>query len=108
MKARLDLKKKAGFSSLVGTSKLQIVKKHKLVKDGLYRHIRHPLYLGEIVRNLGFVLILSSIYGILIVLLASSFLLFRIQLEEEMLVSEFGTEYEEYKRKTKRIIPFIY
>jgi protein-S-isoprenylcysteine O-methyltransferase Ste14 len=41
MKARLELKKKAGFPSLVGTSKLQIVKKHKLVKDGLYGHIRH-------------------------------------------------------------------
>jgi protein-S-isoprenylcysteine O-methyltransferase Ste14 len=64
--------------------------------------------LGEISRNLGFVLILSSVYGTLMVLLASSFLLFRIQLEEKMLVTEFGDEYEEYKRKTKRIMPFIY
>ena len=108
MKARLELKKKAGFTSLVGTSKLQIVKKHTLVEDGLYRNIRHPLYLGEISRNLGFVLIFSSVYGTLIVLLASSFLFFRIQLEEKMLVTEFGDEYEECKRKTKRIIPFIY
>jgi protein-S-isoprenylcysteine O-methyltransferase Ste14 len=85
MKARLRLKKKAGYGSLVGTAKLQIVKKHRLVKDDIYKHIRHPLYLGEILRNLGFVVIFSSVYGILIVLLASIFLLFRIEIEEKCL-----------------------
>ena len=108
MKARLELKKKAGYGSLVGTAKLKIVKEHQLVKDGLYKHIRNPIYLGEILRNLGFVLIFSSAYGSLIVLLASVFLLFRIELEEKMLVVVFGEEYKEYKRKTKRIIPYIY
>lgn len=108
MKARLKLKKKAGFASFTGTARLQIVKKHKLVKDGLYKYIRHPLYLGEILRNRWFVLIFSSVYGTLIVLLASIFLLFRIELEEKMLIVVFGEEYEEYKRKTNRIIPYIY
>ena len=78
MKARLELKKKAGFGSLTGTAQLKIVKKHQLVKDGLYKHVRHPLYSGEILRNLGFVVMFSSVYGTLIVLLASIFLLFRI------------------------------
>jgi len=108
MKARLELKKKARFESLIETAKLQIVKKHRLVKDGLYKHIRHPLYLGEILRNLGFVVIFSSVYGSLIILLASVFLLFRIETEEKMLTVVFGEEYKEYKRNTKRIIPFIY
>lgn len=107
MKARLELKKKAGFGSLIGTARLQIVTKHKLVKDGLYKNIRHPLYLGEILRNLGFVLIFSSVYGTLIVLLASFFLLFRIEIEEKMLIDVFGEEYKEYKRKTKRLIPYV-
>ena len=108
MKSRLELKKKAGYGSLVGTAKLKIVKEQKLVKDGLYKHIRHPLYLGEILRNLGFVVIFSSLYGILIVLLASIFLLFRIVIEEKMLIVVFGEEYKEYRRKTKKIIPYIY
>ena len=108
MKARLELKKKAGFTSLAGTAKLQIVKEHQLVKDGLYKHIRHPLYLGEILRNLGFPLLFSSLYGVLIVSLASVFLLFRMELEEKMLLVAFKEEYEEYKRNTKRIIPYIY
>jgi len=108
MKARLELKKKAGYGSLVGTAKLKIVKEHKLVKDGLYKHIRHPLYLGEILRNLGVVVIFSSVYGILIVLLASTFLFFRMDIEEKMLISVFGEEYKKYKRNTKRLIPHIY
>ncbi len=108
MKARLELKKKARFESLTGTAQLQIVKDHQLVKDGLYKYIRHPIYLGEILRNLGFVAIFSSVYGILIVLLASVFLLFRIEMEEKMLINVFGEEYRKYKRNTKKMIPYIY
>lgn len=104
-RARLQLKKKAGFSSLAATGKLQIVENHQLVKDGLYKHVRHPIYLGETVRNLGFVLLFSSIYGLVLIAAATGFLLFRIQKEEKMLTDRFGEEYQEYQRKTKRIIP---
>jgi protein-S-isoprenylcysteine O-methyltransferase Ste14 len=107
-KARLELKKKAGFGSYAGTGIVKIVKDHNLVKDGLYKHIRNPIYLGEILRNLGFVLIFSSVYGSSIVLLASVFLLFRIELKEKILLAVFGEEYEEYQRNTKKMIPYIY
>jgi protein-S-isoprenylcysteine O-methyltransferase Ste14 len=108
MKARLQLKNKAGYDSLIGTSKLKVVKEHRLVKEGFYKHIRHPLYLGEILRNLGFAIIFSSIYGTFIVSLAATFLFFRMDIEEKMLVNIFGEDYKEYKRKTKRLIPHIY
>ena len=52
MKARLILRKKAGFGNIVSTSRLQIVEDQKLLKIGPYKYIRHPLYLGEILRNL--------------------------------------------------------
>jgi len=107
-RARLELKKKAGFSSLAATGRLRIVEKHQLVKDGLYRHIRHPIYLGETIRNLGLVLIFSSIYGLLIIATATIFLILRIRTEEKMLTEKFGEEYQEYQRKTKKIIPHIY
>ncbi|MFX1362757.1 MAG: methyltransferase family protein [Promethearchaeota archaeon] len=108
MKARLQLRKKAGFNSLVSTSQLQIVEGQQLVKDGLYKHVRHPLYIGEILRNFGIVLIFSSAYGILLIIIGTIFLLLRIKPEEEMLVEAFGSDYEDYKRKTKRLIPYIY
>jgi len=104
----LELKKKAGFSSLVSTSRLQIVESHRLIKDGLYKHVRHPLYLGEILRNSGFVLIFSSIYGVLFMAVGTIFLLLRISIEEKMLIEAFGEDYKEYQRNTKRIIPYIY
>lgn len=108
MKARVQLRKKAGFDNLVSTSRLQIVEGHTLVKDGLYQHIRHPLYLGEILRNFGIVSIFSSGYGMLFIMIGAILLLFRINAEEEMLIEVFGSEYEDYKRKTKRLIPYVY
>lgn len=107
-KARLELKKKAGYKSLLSTAKLQIIEDHRLVTEGLYRHIRHPIYLGETLRNLGFVMIPSSLYGMLLITVATIFLLFRIEIEEKMLIDKFGEEYREYQRNTNKLIPYIY
>jgi protein-S-isoprenylcysteine O-methyltransferase Ste14 len=107
-KARLELKKNAGFDSLGSTARLQIVESHQLVKDGLYKHVRHSIYLGETLRNFGLVLIFSSIYGVLFIAVGTIFLLYRIRIEEKMLIEAFGEDYREYQRNTKRIIPFIY
>jgi len=107
-RARLELKNKAGFSSLAATGRLHVIGNHRLVTDGLYTHIRHPIYLGETIRNLGIVLIFSSIYGLLFIAAATPLLLFRIRNEEKMLTKAFGDEYKEYQRKTKKLIPRIY
>lgn len=102
-KSRLELKEKAKFDSLAATGKLRIMKDHQLVKDGLCKHIRHPIYLGETLRNFGIVMLLSSVYGILSIVVATVLLLFRIEIEERMLIEAFGEGYREYQRNTKRI-----
>ncbi len=107
-KSRLQLKEKARYESLAATAKLQIVKDHQLVKDGLYKHIRHPIYLGETLRNFGIVTFLSSIYGILLIAAATIILLFRIEIEERMLVEAFGEDYREYQKNSRKIIPYVY
>ena len=101
-KIRYELKRKAGFSSLASTARLQIVENHRLITDGFYRHVRHPLYLGETLRNFGFVLVFSSIYGVLFVAVGTVFLLLRIRDEEKMLVKAFGEDYREYQRNCAR------
>ena len=98
---------KAGFT-MVGSGKLQIVENHRLLTDGVYSHIRHPLYLGEITRNLGFALLFSSLYGLAVMIIANLFLVIRIHIEEEMLTDQFGMEYKEYMKKTYKLIPYIY
>jgi protein-S-isoprenylcysteine O-methyltransferase Ste14 len=94
--------------TMLGSSRLVIAEGQRLVTDGLYRRIRHPLYLGEITRNLGFTLVLTSGYGFALVLLGSLFLLVRIQREERMMLDEFGDEYREYMARTWRLIPHVY
>ncbi len=99
---------KAGFGNIWNTVRLQIVEDHRLVTDGYYQYIRHPIYVGEIARTYCLTFIFSSLYGFVIMTLTIVFLLKRIQIEEQMLLEEFGEEYEEYQRKTKKLIPFIY
>lgn len=98
---------RAGFG-LLNSSRLQIVEGQRLITDGVYGLVRHPLYLGEITRNLGIALILSSLYGAIVILVGNAFLLLRIEIEERMLVEEFGQEYEDYRNRTKKLIPYIY
>jgi protein-S-isoprenylcysteine O-methyltransferase Ste14 len=91
------------------TGKVQILNEHHLVRCGVYRHIRHPGYLGALVAYLG--LSLSFVNWISFVLIFFPVLfaaLRRIQVEEEALRQPFGKEYVEYSDKTKRLLPGIY
>ncbi len=99
--------KKAGFT-LFNSGRLQVVEGHQLITEGAYIYIRHPLYLGEIVRNLGFALLLNSLLGLIIMVVGNTFLLLRIRIEEAMLIGEFGQEYIEYRKRTKQLIPYIF
>ena len=99
---------KAGFGSIWKTPFLQIVEDQMLVTDGYYKHIRHPIYLGEIGRALGWAITVSSLYGLVFMIVGLAFLLIRIEIEEKMLVKAFGDEYKEYQRNTKKLIPYIY
>jgi len=55
-----------------------------------------------------FILFFSSLYGLIVMVIANIFLVIRIQIEEEMLIVEFGEKYIEYKKNTKKLIPYIY
>jgi len=87
---------------------IKFLRKHELVKHGIYRYIRHPIYLGAILLNLGIILLFSSPLGFLVMLGYIPCVLYRIQLEEKMLIERFGKEYRDYMKKTKKIIPMIY
>lgn len=98
----------AGFASVKETAYLQIVKDQKLVTDGLYKHIRHPVYSGDVLQKYGWVIMLSSLYGALFVTIGLGCYLVRIRNEEKMLVEAFGDEYRKYQETTKKLIPYIY
>ncbi len=108
MKARVELKAKARFPSLAATGRLQTMNGHQLATDGLYTRIRHPIYLGEILRNFGIVTLLTSVYGAALIAAATLLLLRRIELEETLMLAVFGEAYQAYQRTTKKLVPYVY
>lgn len=82
---------------------------HALVQNGFYRYIRHPGYLGSFLTFLGFAISSSSIIAIVInILLFFLAYSYRIKVEEQVLVSQFGETYKQYQAHTWRVIPFLY
>jgi len=87
---------------------LKATQKKVLVKHGVYKFIRHPIYLAAILYTTGTPLIFSSVCGFLVILGFIPCILYRIEVEENMLIREFGNEYLEYKEYTKKLIPYVY
>ena len=63
VKVRLELRDRAKMGSIVSTAKLMVVDGQQLITDGWYKHIRHPLYLAELLRNFGWAIMLTSFWG---------------------------------------------
>jgi len=87
---------------------LRLLPGHKLVTSGIYGYVRHPISLAVLVYDPGIPLIFSSLYGFLITLALIPLILYRVEIEERMLIQRFGEEYQAYMRRTKKLIPFIY
>ena len=90
-----------------GTTKLK--EDHQLLTEGLYNHIRHPLYSGAMLGRVGLGLSFRGYLGTTLFVLIN-FIVFRkrMEIEEKSLLSEFGAKYEEYMKRTKRLFPYIY
>lgn len=91
------------------SGRLQVKVGHTLIKGGPYRIIRHPAYAAYILMCLGIAIGYSSLIGLLGVpsLLIPGFI-YRMNVEEKILISEFGDEYVSYSHTTKRLIPGIW
>lgn len=82
---------------------------HKIVRRGVYRYLRHPSYLGLLISFFGNALAFNSWAAVLIGFLPVLVVfIYRMKVEEELLVSNFGQEYLDYKKETWRLIPFVY
>lgn len=87
---------------------VEIQKEQKLINTGMYRIVRHPMYLATTTLFLSFPIVLGSLYGFLVFLFYPIILMIRIINEEKIL--EEGLEgYKDYKDNVKyRMIPFIW
>jgi protein-S-isoprenylcysteine O-methyltransferase Ste14 len=90
------------------TGLVAIQEGHRLQTGGLYRRIRHPSYLGMLLYMAGYVLVFRCWLGLLLVAGTFAILLARMNAEEALLESEFGEEYRSYRRRTWRLVPWVY
>ncbi len=81
---------------------------HTLLTTGLYRVVRHPSYAGALVGAIGWVLLHRCGLGLILVALLFPFFDPIIRAEESLLLAEFGQGYATYRRRTWRLVPWVY
>ncbi len=85
---------------------LEIRNEHKLVTDGLYKYVRHPMYLSFWLWAIAQFLLLPNWFAGLAGLVGVGILYFhRVGHEEAMMRKAFGQSYDDYAKRTGRIIP---
>ncbi|MFX0113524.1 MAG: isoprenylcysteine carboxylmethyltransferase family protein [Candidatus Hodarchaeota archaeon] len=95
---------KANWSPVEGT-----YDDHQLITTGIYRLIRHPLYVALLCFTIGMSLIAADLVILVLLILPHTWLILRrIPMEESLLIDKFGDDYRDYMNRTKRLIPFIY
>ncbi len=78
-----------------------------LVKTGLYKHIRHPLYsslmlfgTGVVFKDPGNIQLVLGIVNIISIA-------FTALIEEKEMIMKFGNDYKEYMKETKMFVPYL-
>jgi len=88
---------------------LRIRQEHSLVTDGIYRHIRHPMYAAHLLWAIAQGLLLENwLAGWVFLVTFVPLYLLRVTKEEKMMLEQFGLEYRLYISRTGRIIPRIW
>jgi len=96
-------KKKRGEN----TANFEFENTASLILEGIYRYIRHPMYGSLLFLALGAMFKNISVITISLTAIAIVFIVFTAKIEEKENIKFFGSDYEDYMKKTKMFIPFI-
>jgi protein-S-isoprenylcysteine O-methyltransferase Ste14 len=80
---------------------------HTLVRSGPYARVRHPIYTGMLLALVGTVVAIGEWRGLVALGLALLAFAWKSRAEEERMRETFP-EYEQYRRETASLIPFVY
>jgi protein-S-isoprenylcysteine O-methyltransferase Ste14 len=88
---------------------LELREGHRLVTEGIYRSVRHPMYSALLLYSLGQALVVPNwiagpSYGVAMAALFA----FRFKPEERMMLEQFGPDYAAYMERTKRLVPGVW
>jgi protein-S-isoprenylcysteine O-methyltransferase Ste14 len=88
--------------------RIQKERGHYVVKDGPYRYVRHPGYLGVMLTALGTAFAIGSLWALVLTILISVLLIVRTALEDKVLREELEG-YSSYAQSTRyRLLPGIW
>lgn len=96
--ALVELKRKGGSSKTQN-----YMQTSRVVDTGIFRIVRHPQYLADILFNVGIMLSVQNWIVITIGILSCVFLYFGMKEEEGLLVKIFGNDYRAYMKRVPRI-----
>ena len=90
------------------TRTLLVQREHAVERNGPYRWVRHPGYLGSLLCLNGIALASGNVVTLIASLLATSAAYsYRVKVEEDMLVDLLGPAYAEYRRQVGALIPHL-
>jgi len=85
-----------------------IQEEHRLHTDGIYALARHPSYLGILLLDLGFACVFRSAVALLLMPVVIWMFVKRMDVEETLLLEQFGDTYRAYMERSARLLPGIY
>jgi protein-S-isoprenylcysteine O-methyltransferase Ste14 len=81
---------------------------HELIMRGPYALSRHPIYTALLMMFIGTVLAVGTIEAIAGLLLIGLSLWIKLGREERLMMRQFPDDYPAYRRRVKRLVPFIW
>lgn len=88
---------------------IEIREQHQFVRDGIYRHVRHPAYLSFVLEHVAVPLAGNAWWSLaLAVFVYVPLLLWRWREEERELCAKFGESYRAYQREVGALFPRVW
>jgi protein-S-isoprenylcysteine O-methyltransferase Ste14 len=89
------------------SAEVRVATGHELVRTGPYRLLRHPIYSAMFGMSIGTAIVFGKLHALVGVGLLTIAYRRKIRLEEERMTEEFGAAYEEYRRRSWALIPWV-
>ena len=88
---------------------LEVREEHRLITEGVYRRIRHPMYSALVLYGAAHALVIPNwVAGPSNLVAFAVLFALRVRAEERMMLEQFGDEYRAYIARTKRLVPGVW
>ena len=88
---------------------LEVRDRHRLITQGIYRRVRHPMYAALLLYGVAHALVIPNwVAGPSNLVAFAVLFALRVRAEERMMLEQFGDEYTAYVARTNRLVPGVW